>query len=61
MATLSAGQHKAWRLGTGITLLVLGLLVVGIGVAYARFDVYSAAIAGLNVITGAGMLVFHKL
>ena len=52
--------HKAWRLGTGIVLVILGALVLGIGVLNARFDAYAAFIVGINVVTGSAMIVFHR-
>ena len=53
--------NRAWRLATGIALVILGLLVLGFGVMNARFDAYAALITGTNVVTGVAMVLFHRL
>jgi uncharacterized membrane protein HdeD (DUF308 family) len=61
MTPLSVTGNRAWRLATGIALVILGILVLGFGVMNARFDVYAAFITGTNVVTGIAMVLFHRL
>jgi len=61
MTPISMTNQKAYRLGTGIVLVALGVVVLGVVVLHARFDAHAAFVIGVNVITGLAMIVFHRL
>ena len=58
---ISTSQNKACRLATGIALVILGILVLGVAVANARFDLYAGFVSVVNLVTGSAMVVFHGL
>ena len=60
MPTMAASS-RAWRLGTGIVLVTLGMLVLSIQVRNAHWDAASVGIAGMLVISGTAMIGFNRL
>lgn len=61
MAPTTMSNQKAWRLGTGIALVILGIVVLSVGLISARVDGYAIFISATNVVTGGGMILFCRL